>query len=120
MTICLKRKLANVNDLVNLELCLRALYNTTDGVHCQALLTTAYQSWRHKIVRQWLSDFRNNVELVPTETYLPGYKLVYQNDECAVHRILPPQCSREQSTKSPGKRKVYETHEQEPRSKISR
>jgi len=112
MTICLKRKLANVNDLVDLELCLRALYNTTDGVHCQALLTTAYQSWRHKIVRQWLRNIRDENELGPTETYLPGYKLVFYNEECAVHRILPPQCNYEHSTIARGKRKAHETQDE--------
>jgi hypothetical protein len=112
MTICLRRKLANVHDLLDLELSLRSLYNTTDGVHCQALLTTAYQSWRHKIVRQWLSNIRDGNELVPVETYLPGYKLVFCNEECAVHRILPPQCNSGHNITVCGKRKAYETRDE--------
>ena len=48
----LKRKLDSLEDLIELEKCLRVIHKTTDGVTCQTLMTLQYVSWRNKVVRQ--------------------------------------------------------------------
>lgn len=98
----------SVEDLVALESSLRRLYNTTSGVYCQALLTTAYLKWskelrshlhlklnfdmRRELREENIDEHFELNEKKLIETYLPGFRIVYYDNECMVHQILPQPC----------------------------
>ena len=50
MPIRLQRKLETIEDLIDIEACLRAMYNTVAGTACQALLTMEYVCWRNRVI----------------------------------------------------------------------
>lgn len=136
MVITLRKKLERVQDLEEFESCLRKLYNTTSGVCCQALLTIAYLQWRQKIRSRLLlglesedsqgSRLQDGVggglwkkEEMPLETYLPGFRLAYSDNECTVHQILPYQCKNDLGLRTSLKRKLQTVQEQEVTSPYS-
>ena len=49
MVVRLRKRMENMQDFMEFESCLRRLYNTTSGVYCQALLTTAYLKWSKEL-----------------------------------------------------------------------
>lgn len=110
MTIRIVRKLASVQDLVDIELCLRAMYNTADGTTCQAMLTMEYQCWRNSVIRQLLSTAGNTTNIqdvdiatedtelllqLPgsTSAFLCGFRIVYVNKICIILQLLPAVCA---------------------------
>ena len=110
MTIIIVRKLASVQDLVDIEGCLRTMYNTADGTTCQALLTMEYQCWRNSVIRQLLStaeDTTNmpDIDAVREDTdllshlpgslqaFLGGFKIVYAQKTCVILQLLPAVCA---------------------------
>lgn len=108
MVVRLRMRMDSVEDLVALESSLRRLYNTTSGVYCQALLTTAYLKWSKELrshlhlklnfdMRRelWEENIDKHFELDEKkliETYLPGFRIAYYDNECTVHQILPQPC----------------------------
>lgn len=83
------------SDLREVEMCLRAMYNTQPGQACQALLSTAYQQWTQE-VREHLSKPGAPVihgtpqgRQIVVETYLPNYHLVFVANSCNISFIPP-------------------------------
>jgi hypothetical protein len=125
MTMRLTKTIENIDDLIKFEFCLRTLYNTTRGVHCQALLTTAYLRWRQQLVRSW-SKMTRDREIPdtthrraseddtkdPLQTYLPGFRLVYEHNKCTVYQLLPHQCHTHTHMDADKKRKLCIFEEQ--------
>ena len=109
MVVRLRKRMDNVEDLTAFESSLHRLYNTTSGVYCQALLTTAYLKWSKELRSHlhlklnfdvhrelWQENIDQHFELNDKkliETYLPGFRIVYCDNECTVHQILPHQCN---------------------------
>jgi hypothetical protein len=85
----LKRKLDSLEDLIELEKCLRVIYKTEDGTTCQALMTFEYISWRNKITRQ-LANASDTGE--PICAFLCGYKLFFSKQTCCISQLLPTPC----------------------------
>jgi hypothetical protein len=133
MVVLIRKKMENMQDLTEFESCLRRLYNTTSGVCCQALLTTSYLKWSKELRSHLNLQLDCNVyeELLSThseengcqnnaktfiEAYLPGFRILYFENECTVHQILPRQCqnSHTQCTqKGSMKRKLHSLQEHE-------
>ena len=99
----LKCKLESVEDLIELEKCLRVIYKTVDGTTCQALMTFEYVSWRNKVTRQLANALNaqgeHNSENICA--FLSGYKLFFSNKTCSISQLtisqlIPTQC--EQNT----------------------
>ena len=94
----LKCKLESVEDLIELEKCLRVVYKTVDGTTCQALMTFEYVSWRNKVTRQLANALNaqgeHNSENICA--FLSGYKLFFSNKTCSISQLIPMQC--EQNT----------------------
>ena len=47
------------------------------------------------------------------ETYLPGFRIVYFDNECTVHQILPQQCHNINTQRVSMKRKLHSLQEHE-------
>jgi hypothetical protein len=93
-----------MNDLINVEKCLRAMYHTADGATCQAMMTMEYQCWRRNVIRKILcnskqnmhvqqDDFKDNHTLSnewpKIQAILSGFKIVFVNNMCHISQILP-------------------------------
>jgi len=121
MSLRVVRKLASMEDMTEVEQCIRAMYLTSDGTSCQALMTSEFQSWRNKVLRHILSQSEkeprpldkpldNEASGVPKplchddweglcympqsiHAYLNGVKIVYAQDHCFIIQLLPAFCS---------------------------
>lgn len=92
MPLCIVRPLAKMQDLSDVEACIRSVYNTTSGVTCQALRTMEFLCWRKQVVQRLLSsDAVNRGEL---RVFLSGYKITMKHDTCVIEQLLPNVCSR--------------------------
>lgn len=89
MHFCEVRKLCTAEDLRGVENKLRALYHTTDGAACQALMTMEYQLWRMRVLQLLSSTAKTEEESASVLAYLCGYKLVYTQHMCVISQILP-------------------------------
>ena len=98
MTIQLVKNLHCMNDLLNVEKCLRAMYNTANGATCQAMMTMEYQCWRRNVIRKILSNSKQNMDVEqdnlqvnhkPIQAFLSGFKIVLVNDTCYISQNLP-------------------------------
>jgi len=102
MGIRLVRKLENMQDLILLEQCLRAMYLTADKTTCQALMTMEYQCWRNNVIRHLISHSKqkkddaskheeNSAGEIPggVQAFLHGFKIVYANNVCVISQLLP-------------------------------
>ena len=129
MVVRLRKRMEKMQDIIEFESCLRRLYNTASGVYCQALLTTAYLKWSKELRSHlhlkldcdvyeelWSNNIDNhckNNDKILIETYLPGFKIVYFDNECTVHQILPQQCHNINTQRVSMKRKLHSLQEHE-------
>jgi hypothetical protein len=99
-----------MQDLVEVEKCIRTMYHTADGATCQALLTMEFQSWRNNVMRQLLCTSKQedahthakdvnfeDAELLclnpeSVQAFLCGLKIVYANNVCVISQLLPAVC----------------------------
>ena len=89
------------SDLREVEMCLRAMYNTQPGQACQALLSTAYQLWTQDVRQQLRNPSKPGApstlstlstpagKQIVVETYLPNYHLVFVANSCSISFIAP-------------------------------
>ena len=89
------------SDLREVEMCLRAMYNTQPGQACQALLSTAYQLWTQDVRQQLRNPGKcskpgalgtpagKQIKQTVVETYLPNYHLVFVANSCSISFIAP-------------------------------
>jgi hypothetical protein len=114
MSLRVVRKLASTDDMTEVEQCIRAMYLTSDGTSCQALMTSEFLSWRNKVIRHILSQSekvstRKEASAAPKlfchddwellchtpesiHAYLNGVKIVYAQDHCCIIQLLPALC----------------------------
>jgi len=121
MSLRVVRKLVSMEDMTEVEQCIRAMYLTSDGTSCQALMTSEFQSWRNKVLRHILSQSEKEprpldkpidkeASGVPKppgrddweglcympqsiHAYLNGVKIVYAQNYCFIIQLLPAFCS---------------------------
>ena len=104
------------SDLREVEMCLRAMYNTQPGQACQALLSTAYQLWTQDVRQQLRNPGKastlstlstlstpnmpagKQIEQTVVETYLPNYHLVFVANSCSIS-FIPPTVPRQANKK---------------------
>ena len=110
MPIRLQRKLETIEDLIDIEACLRAMYNTVAGTACQALLTMEYVCWRNRVIGllrkgggipsqaphpdsgQLPDSQHGGGGGESLEAFLCGFRIVYARHTCVIHQLLPSFC----------------------------
>jgi len=79
-------------DLQHVDSRVRVLCNTSTGAQCQSLLTTEYQSWRHRVALA-LAQQSSCDPHAPTpgvvDAFMSGFKLRFAPPTCLITTSVP-------------------------------
>lgn len=80
-------------DLQHVDSRVRVLCNTSTGAQCQSLLTTEYQSWRHRValaLTQAGSDGHASAHAPGVvDAFMSGFKLRFAPPTCVITTSVP-------------------------------
>ena len=76
-----------IADLQLVDSRVRSLCNTSKGAQCQSMLTTEYQSWRHKVALALRQPFQHPHDAV--DAFMTGFKLRFSPSTCVITTSVP-------------------------------